>query len=155
MHGQRSVLVVDPDPADLSSTVMLLQAAGYRVAAATAFDEAKTLLASESPDVLITGLRLGPYNGLHLILRSRADHPDMAAIVTTQHSDPVLEAEAHRQQASFLLKPLGDRELLDAIDRSLRTGPRLTAVEESKSIGSPIHVVKSIAEIEDESQPQR
>ena len=89
------------------------------VASAAAFEEAKQLLASESPDLLLTGLRLGPYNGLHLILRSRIDHPDMAAIVMTHVSDPVLEAEAQRQHAGFLLRPLSDRVLLDAITRSL------------------------------------
>jgi len=119
MPNQRCVLVVDSDPSDLSSTVAVLEAAGYRVASAAAFDEAKQLLASESPDLLITGLRLGPYNGLHLILRSRLDHPEMAAIVTTHFSDPVLQAEAERQHAGFLLRPVPDRDLLDAISRSL------------------------------------
>jgi DNA-binding NtrC family response regulator len=119
MPGQRSVLVVDPDPSDLSNTALVLQSAGYRVAVATAFDEAKVLLASESPDLLITGLRLGPYNGLHLVLRSRSDHPAMAAIVTSRYPDPVLEAEAQRQRAAFLLKPVTDTELLEAISASL------------------------------------
>src|SRR5947208_16170064 len=119
MSDQRCVLVVESDPSDLSSIVGLLRSAGYRVAAAAAFDEAKLLLASESPDLLITGLRLGPYNGLHLVLRSRADHPAMAAIVTSQYPDAVLEAEAQRQHAGFLLKPVTDRELLAAISASL------------------------------------
>jgi hypothetical protein len=37
----------------------------------------------------------------------------------THVSDPVLEAEAQRQHAGFLLRPLSDRVLLDAITRSL------------------------------------
>jgi DNA-binding NtrC family response regulator len=119
MPGQRSVLVVDPDPSELSSTALLLEAAGYRVAVASAFDEAKLLLANQSPDLLITGLRLGPYNGLHLVLRSRTDHPGMAAIVTSRFPDPVLEAEAQRQRAAFLLKPVTDSDLLAAINISL------------------------------------
>ena len=119
MAAQRCVLVVDSNPSDLSSTVALLREAGYRVAAAGAFDEAKQLLAREMPDLLITDLRLGPYNGLHLILRSRADHPAMAAIVMSRFSDPVLEGEAHRQHADFLLRPVPDREFLEAITRSL------------------------------------
>jgi len=43
MPSQRCVLVVDSDPSDLSSTVSLLEGAGYRVATASAFDEAKQL----------------------------------------------------------------------------------------------------------------
>jgi DNA-binding NtrC family response regulator len=115
---QRSVLVVDSDPEDLSSTVMLLEAAGYRVTSAAAFEEAKQMLASESPDLLITGLRLGCYNGLHLVLRSRVDHPEMSAIVTSYYQDPVLEAEAQRQHAEFLLRPLDGDDLVNAVARS-------------------------------------
>jgi|SRR4051812_31168838 DNA-binding NtrC family response regulator len=119
MSDQRCVLVVESDPAELSSTVALLESAGYRVATASAFEEAKLLLANQSPDLLITGLRLGPYNGLHLVLRSRVDHPAMAAIVTTRVSDPVLEAEAHRQHAGFLLTPLHAGDFLAAVSQSL------------------------------------
>jgi DNA-binding NtrC family response regulator len=117
--AQTSVLIVESDPVELAESIRLLQAAGYRVVSASAFDEAKQKLASDSPDLLITGVRLGPYNGLHLILRSRADHPDMAAIVTTRFPDAVLEAETRRHRAGFLLRPMGEREFLDAITRSL------------------------------------
>ncbi|HKY20070.1 MAG TPA: response regulator [Vicinamibacterales bacterium] len=138
MHGQRSVLVVDSNPSDLSNTVLLLQTAGYQVAAATAFDEAKQLLASQSPDLLITGLRLGPYNGLHLILRSRTDHPAMAAIVISPFPDSVLEAEAQRQNAGYLLRPLADGDFLHAVKRSLNNHGRLHAVPNiSPSSASP------------------
>jgi DNA-binding NtrC family response regulator len=119
MPGQRYVLVVDADPSDRTNTVFLLQSAGYRVVAATAFDEAKQLIASEAPDLLLTSLRLGPYNGIHLILRSRMDHPTMAAIVTSRYADAVLEAEARRQRANFIVRPVSDGALLEAVSRSL------------------------------------
>jgi DNA-binding NtrC family response regulator len=130
----RSVLVVDSDPADLSDTVRLLQSAGYRVASASAFDQAKEILANDSPDLLITGLRLGPYNGLHLVLRSQADHPGMAAIVTSRVRDAVLEAEALRHKAAYLLRPLADGEFLEAIMRSL-TIPAADALQGGTQVG--------------------
>ena len=119
MRDQRSVLVVDADSADLASTATLLESAGYRVVSAAAFDEAKRLLAAEVPDLLITGVRLGPYNGLHLILRSRTDHPEMAAIVTSRYRDAVLEEEARRQNAGFVVRPVADDEFLAEVNRSL------------------------------------
>ena len=134
MPMQRSVLVVDADPTDRSSTVLLLEAAGYRVASAGGFDEAKLLLASEVPDLLITDLRLGSYNGLHLVLRSRCDHPGMAALVVSGYPDPVLEAEAQRQNASFLLKPLLEGDLLAAITRLLP----MTTEQAEPSLGSTV-----------------
>ena len=118
------VLVVYADPEDRKRTVVVLEAAGYQVAAASNFEEAKQFLANETPDVLITDLRLGSYNGLHLVLRSRTDHLDMAALVTSRFPDPVLEAEAEREHPRFLLRPIGDAELLDAITNSLAASGR-------------------------------
>jgi DNA-binding NtrC family response regulator len=115
MARRQIVLVVYADRADRMNTVLLLEAAGYRVVSAGSFEEAKQLLASEAPDLLITDLRLGSYNGLHLVLRSKTDHPAMAALVTSRFPDPVLEAEAQREQARFLLRPIADDALLDAI----------------------------------------
>ena len=134
MSMQRSVLVVDANPTDRSHTVMLLEGAGYKVASVPGFDEAKQFLAAEVPDLLITDLRLGSYNGLHLILRSRRDHPGMAALVVSRYPDPVLEAEALRQNARFLLKPLADEQLLEAI-----IGVLPTVVEQAEpSLGSAL-----------------
>ena len=129
--AQRLVLVVDSDASDRSNTVLLLEGAGYRVASAAAFEEAKHLLASDPPDLLITELRLGPYNGLHLILRSRIEHPAMAAIVTSRVLDPVLQAEAERQQAEYVLRPIPDRMFLDTVSRSLNVPPRALAGAET------------------------
>ena len=119
MALQRTVLVVDLNPTDRAKTVRLLEAAGYVVTATGNFNEAKHLLAEATPDVLVTDLRLGSYNGLHLILRSEIDHPEMASLVTSRFDDPVLQAEAERHRAAFLLRPIADKEFLDAIAQSL------------------------------------
>ena len=119
MASPHSVVVVDGNARDRTSTVTLLEAAGYRVRSARSFDEAKTLLAAECPDLLITDLRLGQYNGLHLVLRTRNTYPDMAALVTSRVADPVLEAEALRQRAHFMLSPVSATQLLQAVASSL------------------------------------
>ena len=136
MRDQRFVLVVDADAADLASTALLLESAGYRVVSAGAFDEAKRLLAREVPDLLITGVRLGPYNGLHLILRSRTDHPEMAAIVTSRYRDTVLEEEARRQNAGFVVRPVADNEFLAEVSRSLGGTAEASAKPAATSIAA-------------------
>lgn len=115
MATQQMVLVVDGDTRDRTSTVLLLEAAGYQVRSARNFEDARAMLIAERPDLLITDLRLGPYNGLHLVLWGRTEHPEMASLVTSRVADPVLEAEARRQSAQFLLRPIADPQLLDAI----------------------------------------
>ena len=123
MVSQRMVLVVYADPVDRRGTALLLESAGYRVVSAGNFEQAKQVLASEEPDMLMTDLRLGPYNGIHLVLRSRTDHPNMAALVTSRVPDAVLEAEALRQSAGFLLLPASDEEVLDAVTHFLSAPP--------------------------------
>jgi hypothetical protein len=47
----------------------------------------------------------------------------MAAIVTSPYPDVVLEAEAERQHARFVVRPVADTAFLDAVGRSLGTDP--------------------------------
>ena len=119
MEKPRRALVVDSNPDDRVNTVLLLEAAGYGVMSAGNFDEAKQLLARQPVDLLVTDLRLGSYNGLHLVLRTRSDHPGMAALVTSRFPDPVLQAEAARQGARFVLRPVADEEFLAAVTNSI------------------------------------
>jgi DNA-binding NtrC family response regulator len=139
MATQRSAVVVDGNTPDRLNTVLLLEAAGYQVRSARSFDEAKTLLAAERPDILVTDLRLGQYNGIHLVLRSRSDHPGIVAVVTSRIADPVLEAEAHRQNAQFLLRPLTGPQLLNAIAASSNDAPSPIAGDTPRLAGSPLN----------------
>lgn len=140
MSTPHSVVVVDGNARDRTSTVTLLEAAGYRVRSARSFDEAKTLLAAECPDLLITDLRLGQYNGLHLVLRTRNAYPEMAALVTSRVADPVLEAEAARQHAQFIMSPLTATQLLQAVASSLGSvGAKPAATDEGiQPVKTPI-----------------
>ena len=108
------------------------------VRSARSFDEAKTLLAAECPDLLITDLRLGQYNGLHLVLRTRNSYPEMAALVTSRIADPVLEAEALRQRAHFILSPLTANQLLQAVAASLSKTVAKQADGAVQALKSPI-----------------
>jgi PleD family two-component response regulator len=114
-----SIVVVEADPSELLRLVKTLQTAGYQVRGVSQFDEAKRVLADAPPSLLIAGVRLGAYNGLHLILRGRIAHPEMNAILTNHVLDPVLKAEAERQRAVYLLRPWTDQTLLGIVERSL------------------------------------
>src|SRR5262245_66582023 len=113
---RRSILLVQPEKKrDLLSARSLFESSGFRVVSASTFDEARRLIAADPPDVLVTELKLGPHNGLHLVLRSRVDHPQMTAIVMSHFADAGLAEEAARQNATFLVRPFGDRQLLNAV----------------------------------------
>jgi DNA-binding NtrC family response regulator len=120
-----TILVVSADRTGLAPTLQLLAGAGYDASGATTFEDATRLLATTSPDLLIADERLGAFNGLHLVLRGRAGHPDMRAIVTTSVKDPCVEAEATRMNARCFVKPRDPAEWLLPISRTLesRTWP--------------------------------
>ena len=107
------VLLVDDDPEVLHTLRDLLESAGYQVLATTSFADAKRLLAgTPPPDVLITDVRLGMFNGLQLaVLRA----PTTGVIVISGHFDRTLEAETRRLGGIYMLKPVPAAVLLETV----------------------------------------
>lgn len=114
-----TVLVVDPDPIALSDTTEIVAGAGYAVTAANSFTEARRQLVIARPDVLITAVRLGGYNGLHLVIRTRAMFGDVVSIVVHTVPDPVLQADALSYNALYLVTPIDAQLLLEVIAQRL------------------------------------
>jgi len=104
------ILVLDDDEHALSGIVELLRDAGHHVTGASTYDAAKRLLAVSPFDLLITDVRLRSFNGLHLVMQARADHPEMAVIIITGYDDPLIELEAHRYRAELVRKPIRPAE---------------------------------------------
>jgi len=109
------VLVVDDEPMVLDALRKILAAAGYVTLGATSFEDGRRLLlAPPAPDVVVTDVRLGRYNGLQLVvLRPQAT----AAIVISGHQDDVIEAEARIHGAVYLQKPLVNPTLVETVAR--------------------------------------
>ena len=114
-----TILVVDRETQTRSRTPDVLRAAGYRVATSETFEEARRLLTSILPDLLIADIRLGAFNGLHLVWRRRWDHPTHRSVVTSDTSDPVLQREARQLGAPYLVKPIRRDELLRVVTELL------------------------------------
>jgi DNA-binding NtrC family response regulator len=118
------VLVIDADPAGLAETAQILSDGDYLVTAVSEYDVAKQQLRLAPPDVLVVDVRLGQYNGLQLVLRARRDRPDMAVVLTHGVLDPVLEEEAKKAGAAYVVKPI-DAGLLLEIVQALRQRPAI------------------------------
>lgn len=113
------VLVLDDDEHALAGFVELLRDAGYHVTGASTYDAAKRLLGLEPYDLLITDVRLRGFNGLHLVMQTRAEHPDMAVIIISGYDEPLIELEASRYNAIFVRKPVMPAEFLKTVARCL------------------------------------
>ena len=118
------IFVVTTDRAELKAMLRAFANAGYSATGATTFEEAHVRLASEAPDLVIADERLGAYNGLHVLLTARAEHPCADLIVTTAGSNRGLEADARSLNVHCMVKPrdAGDwiapiAEMLDPVAR--------------------------------------
>src|SRR5688572_25182627 len=92
--------------------------AGFTVTLADSFEGGKRLLDTLRPLVLVTEVRLGAYNGIHLAMRCRTIQPRVTVIVTSRFHDPVLEHEIEAIGATFAPKPCTAEHLLAAISRT-------------------------------------
>jgi DNA-binding NtrC family response regulator len=122
MSDLKRIVVVDDDRQVLKYLTEMLQEAGYDTVACERYQDAKSLLAGPRPDLLLTDIRLGAYNGLQLGIYARDHHPGLPVIVLTGYEDPTLREEATRAGAQFLVKPVPRLALLDAIIRAVTLG---------------------------------
>ena len=114
LHGRR-VVVVDDDEALLRVLTIGLELSGYMVTAFNRFEDAKKHLAAVVPDALITDVRLGGSNGLHLVVMSKLRHPEMVAVVMTGFDDVVLKKDAEAAGAHYVVKPILVADLVDLL----------------------------------------
>ena len=110
-----SVLIVDDDRAVLGLVKLWLTGAGYDVIACDRFETAKAHLSSDMPDVLVTDVRLGAFNGLQLVILAKDYGPQTNALVMSAFDDPTLRAEARQCGASYLTKPFSRDQMLSAV----------------------------------------
>jgi len=114
-------LVVDPNPADRASAAHWLTELGYDVRQAADFARARALL-DVPPAAIVTSLRLGAYNGFHLIIVARSGGQPVAAVIVSEHDDSATRAEAARLKVGYVVKPLTRESLGDLLGESGRMG---------------------------------
>ena len=114
-----NILIVEDDKSTLSGWVELMRAAGYGVIGVSSYEEGRQELET-LPDLLITDVRLGVYNGLQLVMRGRMINPRLQAIVVTGYADPIVRREAVHLQAEHLEKPVDPDRLLQVVANAFR-----------------------------------
>ena len=118
-----TVLVVEPDGDGRAELIGWLRTAGYATREADSFEDARRLLASDPPDVLVAGLRLGAFNGLHLVITARAAWPRIRAVLTTSAEDGSVAEEARLIDVACLTRPISREGLLAAVAHGRDSSP--------------------------------
>ena len=117
-----TVLLVEDDRAAQEVLQRWLSESGRNAVACSTYKEATEYLASHTPDVLVTDIRLEDYNGLQLVMLFTNRQPGASCLVLSGFDDPVLRREAEQMHAHYLVKPVGRRDFLAAIE-NLATAP--------------------------------
>ena len=110
-----SLLIVDDDDDVLRPLTRYLASQGYEVTSYTEFESARLDIPTLRPDIVITDVRLGAFNGLQLAILARDVRPDARVVVFSGFDDPVLKEEARRIGATYLMKPVSGRTLVDEL----------------------------------------
>ena len=109
MPAGQIALIVSRDAAAAELTAGLADV-GYVVIERRSFVAARHRLTAELR-LLITDLRLGDYNGLHLILVAKHKRPDLIALLVAETADDVLQREAESMGATFIVRPERESDL--------------------------------------------
>jgi len=119
MNAPLSALVVDPDTSRRLRTVTALASAGFHVTATNAFDTARKQIVSSPPAVLLAALKLGEYNGLHLVLRAKAMSPRTATLVIAESSGLMFQRDVDQAGATFVTEPVSSQDIVAAVLRTI------------------------------------
>lgn len=119
-HKKNRILVVEDDPAVLTTYRMLLEQQGYAVVSAESYDQAKRSLRDGNFDLLICDLSLEKqHSAFEVIEAARQAHPDLAAVVVTGYASPDEMSRAEETGVRVLLKPIEIEEFLSTIANAL------------------------------------
>ena len=110
------VLVVNADPLQLTDQVLAIAERSFSVVGVDSYEVGRALLARMAPDILVASVRLGRHNGLHLSLLASLER-GMKATIVVGDADPVLESEAARMGARYLVTPCSKGDLQGVVGR--------------------------------------
>src|SRR5688572_14592525 len=117
---KRRILIVEDDEIFLRPLQRTLEVAGYDVIVTPSGEEALDALKGDDVDLVLTDKRLPGMDGVDLVRRIRAEHPDLAVIVMTAYGTIESAVEAVRLGAAdYLVKPLESAELLIVVRHAI------------------------------------
>jgi DNA-binding NtrC family response regulator len=121
MSGRKERILVIDDSADAREVLSRnLSAEGYSVITAPGVPEAIRILETESPDMVITDLKMPKVGGIDLIKHVRARSKDIGVIMITGYASVESAVAAVKEGAEhYLAKPFTDGELLTAVRDTL------------------------------------
>jgi CheY-like chemotaxis protein len=119
----RRILVVDDEPDLLDNCERVLRRAGHVCLQARTGADAIALIDRETPDLVVTDLRLSGADGLAVASHARSRVPPIPVVLITAYdSRESRSAARERGVAAYLAKPFSNAAFLDVVRDSLAAG---------------------------------
>jgi DNA-binding NtrC family response regulator len=123
LRTSATILVVDDEPDMLDNVRRILRRGSYACVTAVSGQEAVTVLARETPDLILTDLRMAGVDGLALLRHARRIAPGVPVVLVTAYATDETARQAARDGAvSLLAKPFTAAQLLRVVAAALGTG---------------------------------
>ncbi|MFA5906640.1 MAG: response regulator, partial [Desulfobacula sp.] len=113
------ILIVDDEELIVRLLSVSLRSDGYETFSAFSGEEGLAVLKAESPDIVVTDIRMPGMDGLELLKKIKEISPEKEVIIVTGHGDIESTITALQYGASdFITKPVRDAVLSIAIERA-------------------------------------
>ena len=122
-----NILVVEDNPSHLKLAHLVLSAAGYKVNAVDAAEQAFNSIKQEKPQVILLDLELPGMDGLTLVRKLKADTGmrDIHVIVVTSYPDRYTKKDALAAGCdAYLVKPISTRALPKIVSEVVAGHPK-------------------------------
>jgi DNA-binding NtrC family response regulator len=117
---KRRVLIIDDDEVFLRPLRRALELGGFDVATARSGEEALDALKAEDVDLVLTDQRLPGMDGVEVVRRLTAEHPEVGVVVMTAYATIGAAVQATRLGAEdYVVKPFEFDEILVVLRRAL------------------------------------
>jgi DNA-binding NtrC family response regulator len=114
------MLIVEDDEIFLRPLQRSLEVAGYEVLTRSSGEDALELLKNDDVDAVLTDKRLPGMDGVELVRRLKAEHPDLAVVVMTAYGTIESAVESVRLGAAdYLVKPFEVAELIIVVRQAI------------------------------------
>ncbi|MCJ8503188.1 response regulator [Desulfatitalea alkaliphila] len=114
------IMVVDDEQSICRNVEKILTKNNYQVTCATSADEALTIMAQNSFELVISDIVMPKVNGLELLKSIKTQWPDTKAVMMTAYASTDTAMKAIRLGAlDYLPKPFTPKELRNLVDQAL------------------------------------
>ena len=120
MPNEHHIWVVDDDESIRWVLERALAQTDYRISSFESADKAFAQLSTDTPDVIISDIRMPGMDGIEFLEKVKASHPSLPVIITTAHSDLDSAVTSYQGGAfEYLPKPFDVDEVTEVTRRAI------------------------------------